>query len=227
MAASPQAHAAQLKTGDYLADDFARLLASTRSPYAAISRTMNLEPQSIRISSDAGSLMFTANLNWHESDILFRIHSNGSQDRGDESIDYPKPRIDSATHFWLRAPGQNTPWRGYSYVGDADKAVARIALGGTYVTAQGNIVQFGRNGFVRGLGPDTPFVLDNDHVVGNHFDWFWMGTQTDKGNATAFQRRGKHLILYKIILGGTGNPNDIGSPDFEHPIMDLEELKQP
>jgi len=250
IAVSAHAYAASLKIGDYLGDDFAKLLASTRSPYTAINSAMAFGPQSIHVIHESefrqslnhnphGSqqtirapheddpLRFIANANWHEGYVLFRLHSDGRQDRGEQDIDYPRPRIDSPTHFWFREPGPNTAWRGYSYVGDVDSAVARIVLAGRYTDTQGHIVQFGTDGILRGLGPDIPFFLNNDHVVGNHFDWFYMGKKTAQSNALAFQRRGSHLSLYKIILEDTGNPNDIGRPDFDHPLLDLEQVKQP
>jgi len=250
IAASAHAYAASLKIGDYLGDDFAKLLASTRSPYMAINRAMAFGPQSIHVVNESafgqslnhhprGSqqtiraphdddpLRFIANANWHEGYVLFRLHSDGRQDRGEQDIDYPRPRIDSPTHFWFREPGPNTPWRGYSYVGDVDRAVARIALGGRYVDAHKHSVEFSADGVLRGLGPDIPFFLNNDHVVGNHFDWFYMGKETDESNALAFRRHGTNLILYKIIVEDTGNPNDIGRPDFDHPLMELEQVKQP
>jgi hypothetical protein len=250
IAVSAHAYAASLKIGDYLGDDFAKLLASTRSPYRAITSAMAFGPQSIHVAPESefgqslsrhphGSqqtmlvlhdddpLRFMANANWHEGYVLFRLHQDGRQDRGEQDTDYPRPRIDSPTHFWFREPGPNTPWRGYSYVGDADRAVARIALAGRYADAHVHIVQFGTDGILRGLGPDIPFFLNNDHVVGNHFDWFYMGKETDESNARAFRRRGSHLILYKIIAEDTGNPNDIGRPDFDHPLMELEQIKRP
>jgi hypothetical protein len=213
-----QAAAPQPRPGDYLEDGFLAVLRATRSPLAAVTLPGH-RPQVIRVRPAGDGLQFVANDNWHEGYTLFTRYPGGRLERGEEARDYPPPLWDSDRHFRFRDPRTDSAWRGYSYVGDADAMVARVALGGRYVESGHHLVVFGADGVVHGLGPDARFALDNDHVVGNKFDYFYLGN--DRRRAIAFRHRGKRLILYAIHPAAPDSP-DFGEPDFAHALRVLD-----
>jgi hypothetical protein len=212
---------AVLAPGDYLEDDFVETLLATRSPLAALSEVGH-GPQSIRIVPDGDSLKFVANENWHEGYVIFILHADGSMTRGEEGIDYPKPQIESPLHFRFIRPGPISFWHGYTRVGDADAAVARLTLVGKYFDLKQNPYEFGADGVLRGMGPDTLYSLDNDHVSGNPFDFIYLGV--NKKTALAFKWQGLRLFLYSLLPSPPGDPS-IGEPDFKHPLLILDRVR--
>jgi hypothetical protein len=208
-----------LLPGDYLEDRFMDTLRATRSPLAALSER-GAGPQCIQLVQTDNAWRFVANENWHEGFTLFTITASGRMVPGDERVVYDPPKIDTPRHFYLRRAGSKNAGLGYSHVGDADAAVARIALAGTYVDRDGRLVEFGTDGVLHGMGPDTRFSLNNDHVVGDKFDYFII---EEGKKLVAFRHEGNRLLLYHVMPAGPDSP-DTGEPDFKHLLLSLQQV---
>jgi hypothetical protein len=214
------AHAASLRAGDYLEDDFIAALSATKSPYRALRDMVLGLPQAIKVGPQGNAIRFVANLNWHEGWTMFILTGDGKQLPGEAAGDVPLLKIESNGHFGLKTPGRE-PWHFYTWVGDADSAVARLVLVGRYEDRTGHVVEFGADGDVRGLGADARFWLDNDHVVGNHFDYFYFGNDTAHPDSFAFTQTGRILRMYPLIKPTDPDDPSIGFPDMAHPSYTL------
>jgi hypothetical protein len=215
-----------LRSGDYLEDGFLKILETTRSPYSAVSAEGHA-PQSISVARDGTDLVFGANDNWHEGYTLFRITASGEMKRGEAPEDYRKPLVDSPSHFRFIDPETGNTEHGYTYCGDADKAVAKIALVGKYQDTQGRKYEFGADGILTGLGPRWHYSLDNDHVIGDRFDYVELRKADSlKGYEIAFKRDGSRLKLYHMRPAPQNSP-DTGIPDFTHTFLVLKQITPP
>jgi hypothetical protein len=216
------AHAQALHTGDYMEDGFLKALTATHSPVAALAKTPLGTPQVIAVVHHTDGLRFTANLNWHEGAVLFTLHDDGTLALGEEKFAYPAPKIASSTAFSLTDPRQKkSPTHAYTFVQDADQMVARLALSGQYRSDASKPVEFRTNGTVVGLGATTTYSLDNDHVLGPNWDYVKLGD--DGARVIAFRHQGHDLLLFPVAaVANPHNPtDDVGKPDFAHPLMHL------
>jgi hypothetical protein len=216
---SATGRAGPLQPRDYIERDFLARLQATRSPILALqygwTRQIWDVPQSIRVSSTGEGMEFDAHLNWHEGYRMFTLRPDGGMERGEERMDYPQPAILSDHSFHLLDPRSKDSGHTYVFVGDADQAISNIALCGTYAGENGKTVVFGPQGLLHGLGSDSAFTLNNDHVLGPEFDYFTSGS-----GLTAFRHQGRNLKLYPIV-GPPDPASGIGRADFAHPIMAL------
>jgi hypothetical protein len=217
--------AASPEQGAYFEDNFLKTLRSTQSPFAALSQKGNI-PQVIGITKTVDGLRFVGNDNWHEGYVLLTLHPDGTVEDGEQKLNYPKPVFDRPRHFKFQT---YNIWQGYTFVGNADDEIAKVALAGRYTDPKGHIVEFGSDGILRGIGEDTHYYLDNDHADQNNFDFFSL-TSDYLGNpdikAIAFKHDGANLILYPIYaISPESDDPSIGKPDFEHPLLILKSMR--
>ena len=217
---STLASAASIKEGDFFEDQFLRTLIETQSPYIAVSNNsfIGAAPQLLTISKVENGLRFSAGANWHEGWVMFTLLKDGDMKNGEEAIAYKKPIIDSAQH--LRVQTSDQVWHGYTYVGKDEVMFAKVALIGKYADQNKHVIEFGSDGMVRGLGENATYNFNNDHVLGDHYDYFYLNGDMKK--MIAFKRKGRKLTLYKVSPTPDGDCCSNGIPDFDHPLFILD-----
>lgn len=230
------APAAALRTGDYLEDRFMAILRQTGSPLAAFdARVLTGEAQVVRVAAVADGLRIGVLWNWHEGTALYVRRADGTIDRpadltqGDSRATYGLAEADADGHLILhRAATPHDPAEpalGYTWVGDADRMIARAALAGRYESQDERSVVFGDDNVVHGLGlpglaGDAPYSTDDDHVF-DPYDDVLVGPSP--GRRLAFRRMGDTVTLYPVLPPPNGGAAAAGVPDTDHPLLVLRE----
>lgn len=209
-----------LPPGDYLEDQFLTDLRTARSPYDAIAKAADKGiAQAIKVTRGSQGLVFHAIWNWHEGAVLLTLLMDGTVEEGEGwkggGFD-TKPSLDDDKVGHFRLIFKHQPL-GYTFVGNADRTMADIALAGHYKDSRGNAVVFGHDGWLHGPGLTGPFALFNDHVT-DPYDFFVLGQA--KKRAIAFRWQNGTLTLYPVDPPEGDGPV-WGTPDDDHPIATL------
>jgi hypothetical protein len=213
-----------LVQGDYLEDDFVRVLRQTHSPYAAFMADESRGvPQVIRASIGSNGLCLDANYNWHEGTTLLCFSEHGSITHGESwSEAYRRLHILDQKHFTLPILENSAAGIHYSFVVDADRMIASIALVGQYADDHGARYEFKPDGTIEGLKGAFLFTFNNE-LIFQHFDYFIL--DGDPKRALAFRHNGSKLVLYKASLPTEDGPGTYVA-DFGRPMLTLHRLEK-
>ena len=182
-----------LRTGEYLREDYIHALCDTLSPLRATRTDDN--PQLIIVGRDKAGTSFMPNHNFHEGDSMFRLSRNRMfkpDDQGASNSMNFRLRVRGAESFSLLKGNMELAFR---FVGDAGRWVTEAVLTGRYKDAQGKPYIFGPGGEASFPGNRRfKYALGMDHVL-NPFDYIYSA-DLEKTWAVAISRT--KLLIYEV-----------------------------
>jgi hypothetical protein len=159
---------ATLVPGDYLCGDYLAALRKTRSPKQSEADDGR---QLITVGKDATGISLMLIYNFHEGGDTLAMGQDGSLQAklyGDQRI---TGNVIDAHHFKLI--GAAKPPQIYTFVGDAERYAAEVALVGRYADDRGRTYIFGKDGWATFPDQKFRFIVGIDHVL-TAYDYFWV-----------------------------------------------------
>lgn len=174
----------QLRTGEFLREDYIKALCETLSPIRATRE--DGDPQMIIVGRDRDGFSFMPTHNFHEGDDLYRPTNGGRLRLGDAASAVFALVVHNSEAFSLVRGNFCLRFR---FVGQSERWVTNAVIAGTYRDASGDEYVFSRDGQAR-FPRRKPFdyTLGMDHVL-TPYDYIysrgpeksWAATITPQG----------------------------------------------
>jgi len=154
--------------GDYLRGDYLEKLRRTRSPKRS---EVDDAPQLIIVQRGTTGITLSLIYYFHEGEDTLAMGQDGSLQAelyGGQKI---TGNVIDAHHF--RLIDATKPPQIYTFVGDAERYAASVALVGRYADDRGRTYIFGRDGWATFPDQKFRFIIGIDHVL-TPYDYFWV-----------------------------------------------------
>lgn len=186
--------------GDYLRDDYLKVLHKTRSPWQAGKPG---GPLMIRVQPQAGKWFLTPIFNFHEGDYHFILGTDAALTSQEGRTE--KPVWTLTDHFHFRLGYERNPEHEYTFVGDLDRYLRDLTIAGEYVDASGNRYSFGSDGWAYFPKSRFQYQVGADHVFSS-FDYLMVQKKVDSSEADfyGFIKDGDVLSIFET----SGELND-------------------
>jgi hypothetical protein len=211
------------QAGDYVEDRFLAGVVRDRSTIRAFQALADAcIPQLLQFAPGPRGLDTTAIWNWHEGAIVFTLASDGTLLQGEYDAQFDRSAgldEDRPGHIRVRHKAE---WLGYTYVGNAAHAIARLLVVGRYRDAAEAIHAFEQDGTLDAPCYRGSYEIVLDHVFGKD-DLIVLGEGSPR-KVVAFRWIGGQLALYHVVPSQYGL--SWGDPDYSAPAYLLTPLRE-